>query len=265
MKNNHLRILLVNDDGLFAPGMKILEKIARRLSDDITIVAPAEEMSACGRLITVTRPLRLQKIDTYRWALNGSPTDCVLLAIHEIMAQNPPDLVLSGVNLGQNVAEDTSQSGTIAGAFQALIMGVPACSLSLAMDFDPKDRSHKWDCAAQHAPGLLQKIIDHGLSKDHILNLNFPDRQPDQVEGVQVTRQGSRDHLIAYSDQRQDLRRRDYHWLGFKGKLSNPPEGTDLHAVYNGYISITPLGLDMTRHEALSNLEKSDFCVTKNL
>lgn len=243
-----MRILLTNDDGVFAPGLAVLEEIARSVSDDVWIVAPHEEQSGKARAITLNAPVRVRQEEARRYAVQGTPADAVLLGVLEVLKDKRPDLVLSGVNRGQNVAEDTSQSGTVAGAFEAMRLGVPAVAFSQARAYRGPGHAVPWETARAWGPKVLKALLKAGWPADTVLNVNFPDRAADEVQGVEVTRQGARDESISALEKRVDLRGGDYYWIGFNGKLSNPPEGTDLWAIYQGRISVTPLHVDMTQH-----------------
>ena len=243
-----MRILLTNDDGVGAEGLDALERIARALSDDVWVCAPAVEQSGKGRGLTLTEPLRVHRIEDRRFAVTGTPTDCVILAVNDLMPEKP-DLVLSGVNRGQNLAEDVTMSGTIAGAMQGIQIGIPSIALSQARGFRGPDAPIPWETAEHFGPGVVAKLIEHGWPRDVVMNVNFPDREIADVTAVEVTVQGRRDHNIIYSDKRTDLRGNAYYWFGFKGTLSDPPEGTDLRAIYEGRISVTPLHMDLTHLE----------------
>jgi len=176
----------------------------------------------------------------------------VHLAVDQLMDERP-DLILSGVNNGQNIAEDVTMSGTIAAAFQGMTLGIPSVALSLAR----MDRhAARWHTARAHGAGVIRTLLDGGWPRDVVANVNFPDVEPDEVKGVEVTEQGRRDQLHLYAERRTDLRQRDYFWFGFDGKPSDPPEGTDLHALYNGLISVTPLHLDLTHASARDDLKR---------
>lgn len=255
-----LRILCSNDDGIHASGLAVLEEIARTLSDDVWIVAPEQDQSGAARALTLSHPLRIRKVDERRFAVAGTPTDCVQMGASHLLPEDgkAPDLILSGVNNGQNIAEDVTLSGTIAAAFQGMQMGVPSVALSLARF---SRETARWDTPRVHAPKILTKILDAGWPTDVVMNINFPDRDPDEAGPIEVTGQGHRDQINLYAEERIDLRGRRYYWYGFEGKLSNPPEGTDLKAVYEGRISITPLHLSLTHEDArrdLANLFDSE-------
>jgi 5'-nucleotidase len=243
-----MRILLSNDDGVFAPGLAVLEQIARSVTDDVWIVAPHEEQSGKARAITLNAPVRVREEGDRRYAVMGTPADAVLLGVKDIMKDNPPDLVLSGVNRGQNIAEDTSQSGTVAAAIEGMYLGIPSIAFSQSRNFR-RGEEIPWETGRVWGPRVLKALLKAGWPRDVVMNVNFPDRLPQDVAGVEITRQGTRDESISYLEKRSDLRGADYYWIGYTGKLSEPPQGTDLRAIYDGRISITPLHIDMT-HQA---------------
>ncbi|MEM9169956.1 MAG: 5'/3'-nucleotidase SurE, partial [Pseudomonadota bacterium] len=238
-------------DGIHARGIDVLEEIARALSDDVWVVAPQEEQSGAARALTLHSPIRVRKYADRRFAVSGTPSDAVTMGITRIMGDLRPDLILSGVNNGQNLAEDVTLSGTIAAAFQGMTLGVPSIALSLSR-ISREDA--KWETARAHGPKIVKDLLAAGWPKDVIVNVNFPDRAPDAVEGVDVTRLGRRDTLQLFSEERRDLRGGRYYWFGFHGRLSDPPAGTDLRAVYDGRISVTPLHLELTHEDAAARL-----------
>lgn len=244
-KTSGLRILVSNDDGIHAPGLAALVRIARKLSNDVWVVAPEEEQSGAGHSLSLAYPIRLRKIGPKKFAIKGTPTDCVLMAIKHIMKDNLPDLVLSGINRGQNVADDVTYSGTIAAAMEGTQLGVPSVALSQAFGFT-KSQKINWPTAEHHAPGILKKLLKAGWPTDVLININFPDARPAAVKGVVVTGQGKRDQSLVTVEPRIDARERDYYWFGFERIASNPPEGTDLRAIYDGYISVSPLHMNLT-------------------
>jgi 5'-nucleotidase len=257
-----LRILVTNDDGIHAPGLKALEKIARKLSSDVWVVAPEEEQSGSAHSLSLANPLRVRKLSARKYAVRGTPSDCVLMAIRHIMMDTPPDLVLSGVNRGQNIADDVTYSGTIAAAMEGTQLGVPSIALSQAFGFSGH-ANVKWATAEHFAPEIIEKLVAAGWPEEVLINVNFPDVVPASVTGIEVTRQGKRDQSLVRVEERIDARNNPYYWLGFERILSNPPQGTDLRAIYEGRISITPLHMDLTHSrtskalsEALGELAK---------
>lgn len=240
-----LRILLSNDDGINAPGLVALERIARALSDDVWIVAPESEESGASRKLTLTEPLRIREVAKQRYAVKGTPTDSVLMGVMHVLKDHRPDLVLSGVNRGSNMADDVTYSGTIAAAMEATALGIPAIALSQATLFD-EGNPIRWSCAEHHGPALIRKLLAAGWPKDVLININFPDVEPAGVKRVEVTAQGKRDQSMTNLIERIDGRGNPYFWLGFSRIRSNPPEGTDLRAIYDSRISITPLHMNLT-------------------
>lgn len=245
-----MRILLTNDDGIHAEGLRVLEEIARTLSDDIWIVAPEVEQSGKSRAVTLTDPVRVREIDTRRFAVQGTPTDCVLIGLLELVGDGKPDLILSGVNRGQNIAEDTSYSGTVAGAMCGMQHGVRSIALSQSRNFQFPG-SLPWETSLLWGKKVLPELLSTTWPDDVVINVNFPDRAPDDVKGVAITRQGFRDENIIQAERRMDLRGDSYFWIGYKGKLSQPAEGTDLKAIYDGKVSISPLHVDLTHERTL--------------
>lgn len=250
-----LRILCSNDDGIHAEGLETLEKIARELSDDVWVVAPETDQSGAARSLTISHPLRVRKVGERKFAVSGTPTDCVQMGVGTILHDDGrrPDLILSGVNNGQNVAEDITFSGTVAVAFQGMALGVPSVALSLARF--RREHCH-WETPEQHAPAILKKLLDKGWDKDVVININFPDRTPEEVTGIELTAQGARDKVNLFAEERTDLRGRRYYWFGFDGTLSDPADGTDLRAIYEGRISITPVHLDLTHERSRQEISK---------
>jgi 5'-nucleotidase len=250
-----MRILITNDDGILAEGLAALERIARALSDDVWIVAPETEQSGASRSLTLSEPLRVRQVDPRRFGVTGTPADCVVLALQNLIEGDKPDLVLSGVNRGQNLAEDVTVSGTVAGAIEGMAMGVPAIALSQAMSYFHDEVTVHYETAEAFAPGIIRRLLEVGWPSDVIINLNFPGRPPAEVSEVEVTRQGFRDARTSYFEKRRDLRGRDYFWLGYKTTASTPDDGVDLRAIYDGRISVTPLHIDLTHMPTVKALK----------
>ncbi len=250
-----MRILLTNDDGAHAPGLAVLKKIAEQISDDIWSVAPRDEQSASSRKVSLHNPVVSRKLGDKTYSVSGTPTDCVIVALGEILKDNPPDLILSGINSGQNIAEDIGFSGTVAGALQGLQMGVPAIALSQARGFATHNHGRvDWSISEQYGAGLIKKLLDNGWPDGVALNINFPDTAPDEVKGVAATSQGSRDFIMAGVDKRKHPRGGNYYWMTYGAGKSDPKAGTDLRAVYDGYISVTPIHVDQTHHKTVAGL-----------
>jgi 5'-nucleotidase len=249
-----MRILVTNDDGIHAPGLAVAEKIARALSDDVWVVAPETEQSGASHSLTLSMPIRLREIDKKRFAVTGTPTDCVMMASAHIMKDAPPTLILSGVNRGTNLADDVTYSGTIAGAMEGCALGIP--SIALSQSYGWTDTSVvQWDCAATHGPRLVRQLLAAGWPEGVLINVNFPDAAPDEVAGVEVCAQGKRDLQTVLLDPRIDARGNPYFWIGFKRVRSDPEEGTDLHAIYHKRIAVTPLHLNLTEVSVLEAMK----------
>jgi 5'-nucleotidase len=247
-----MRILLSNDDGIHAPGLKILEKVARELSDDIWVVAPELDQSGSSHSLTLRDPLRIREISEKRFAISGTPTDCIVIAKNHILKDNPPSLVLSGINNGSNMAEDVTYSGTIAAAMEATLLGIRAIALSLSVT---SDHPAKWSTAEQFGPDIIRRLLKFQFQDNTLININFPDVIVSSVKGVAVTRQGQR-RIETCLQEHTDPRGRHYYWIGGTQYDGSSHEGTDLKANEQGMISITPLSLDLTHTESMNQLKK---------
>ncbi|HMO28709.1 5'/3'-nucleotidase SurE [Enterovirga sp.] len=240
-----MRILITNDDGIHSEGLDYLEEVAKELSDDVWTVAPEFDQSGVSHSLSLSDPLRLRQVAGRRYAVKGTPTDCVIMGTRHILADRMPDLVLSGINRGQNVAEDVTYSGTVAGATEGTILGIPAIALSQA--YGKSGRANiKWQCARSHGARTIRRIVEAGIPDGVLMNVNFPDCEPDEVQGIAVTAQGRRDKELLSIEERQDGRGNPYFWIGFARKHYDPGQGTDLIALVENRISVTPLRLDMT-------------------
>jgi len=237
------KILVTNDDGIHSEG--IIE-LARALSSigEVLVVAPAHEMSAASHSLTLTRPLRVERIDSQHYAVDGTPTDCVTLAMNHLSKDDPPSLVVSGINKGGNLGEDVSYSGTVAGALEASIYGLPGIAVSLVQrsDFD-------FVPAAEFAAHLAAKVLGNGLPRGTLLNVNVP---PGPVRGVRITKQGNKNVRPAIIEG-IDPRQRKYYWIGEESLGWKEEAGTDYAALGHGLVSITPLRTDMTDYGLLED------------
>lgn len=242
-----MRILCTNDDGIHAPGLEVIEAIARTLTDDVWVVAPELDQSGVSHSLSLNDPLRLRQVGPRHFAVRGTPTDCVIMGARHILRDKLPDVVLSGVNKGRNVAEDVVYSGTIAGALEGTILGLPSFALSQELGMDSREHPH-WDTAKAFAPDILKKAIDAGVPANTVININFPACAADEVQGVLVTKQGKRNQGFLRIDERHDGRGNPYFWIGFErlAHIDPPGEGTDLAALAARYVSVTPLRLDRT-------------------
>lgn len=249
-----MRILVTNDDGILAPGLKALERVARNFSKDVWVVAPETEQSAASHSLTLHRPLALRRMSARRWAVNGTPTDCVYLALHKVMDGKPPDLVLSGVNRGGNIGEDVTYSGTIAAAMEATLLGVPAVALSQLYENGGRIR---WKTAEHWGVKTVRALLRQGWPDNILVNVNFPDLPASTVRGIRAGKQGG--HAVGDAfEERVDPRGRTYYWIGQDEVGEQLGErGTDLRAVNDGYVAITPLHLDLTHRPSLKAFSKA--------
>lgn len=242
-------ILVTNDDGIHSPGLRVLTNALQGLGR-VAVVAPDRERSAISHALTLHSPLRAAEQAADCWSIDGTPTDCVNLGIHGLLRETP-DLVVSGINQGANLGDDLTYSGTVAAAMEATLMGVPALAVSLAAErFTEEDFlwSGRW------AARLAGMVRDHGLPADTFLNVNIPRGRP---HGMKLTRQGKRRYADAVV-RNTDPRGRTYYWIG-AGELSfHDLEGTDIHAVERGWVSVTPLHLDLTNYAAFERLRHWD-------
>ena len=240
------RILLTNDDGYHAPGLEALEEIANALSDDVWIAAPDSEQSGASHSLTLHEPLRVREQAPKRFSVVGTPTDSVVMAVHYIMKDHPPDLVLSGVNRGANVADDVTYSGTIAGAMEGCVLNVPSIALSQTYGWE-HSTTPPWETAISHGPDLIAKLVRQGWPAHVLLNVNFPDCAADDVAGIEITKQGKREASALKLIEREDGRGQAYFWLGFQSPATFAPEpGTDRHALWHRRISVTPLHMNLS-------------------
>jgi 5'-nucleotidase len=244
-----MRILITNDDGVNASGLKVLERIAGRFSDDIWVVAPTEEQSGAGHSLTLTRPVRLRKLGERRFCITGTPTDSVMMAIAHLMKDARPDLVLSGVNRGANLGEDVTYSGTCSAAMEGALAGIPSIALSQAYAKEGMGDTVPFAAAEAWAERVLAPLLAAPMPPRTLVNVNFPALPPDAVKGIRVCRQGFRDYGRLRIVRRTDPRGYDYFWFGLGPAVQTPGHETDLETVADGYVSVTPLHLDLT-HEA---------------
>lgn len=251
-----MRILITNDDGIEAPGLGVLKDIAGQLSDDVWVVAPETDQSGAAHSLTLHEPLRLRTVSGRVHAVKGTPTDCVIMGVRHILAERRPDLVLSGVNAGHNIADDVTYSGTIAGAIEGTMLGIRSIALSQA--FAAEDRQNiPWETALAHGAPLIRRLLEADWPAGIVLNVNFPGREADAVRGTEITAQGKRDQDYLRIVDRVDARGRPYFWFGFNAYSSEPGEGTDLAALRDGRISVTPLCLDLTHSQTCRNLKQA--------
>ncbi|MEH6727905.1 MAG: 5'/3'-nucleotidase SurE [Hyphomicrobiales bacterium] len=244
-----MRILVTNDDGINAPGLAVMREIAEALGSEVWVVAPETDQSGLSHSLTLNDPLRLRKIEDRVYALRGTPTDCVIMGVREVM-KDAPDLILSGVNSGQNISDDVTYSGTIAAAMEGTMLLIPSIALSQAYDWD-SGAAIPWNVTSTHAPDLLRKILEKGIEPGILININFPSCAVEDVAGVQITRQGALTHGL-FIDKRSDGRSNPYYWLTYHRQSQNVLSGTDMDALQQNFVSVTPLKLDLTADDAMS-------------
>ena len=248
-----MRILITNDDGVHGPGLEVLEKIAAQLSDDVFTVAPETDQSGVAHSMSLSDPLRLRQISERRYAVKGTPTDCVIMGVRNILKDKKPDLVLSGVNRGQNVAEDVTYSGTIAGAMEGCALNIP--SIAMSQCYDEHDRhAIDWSAGEVHGPSTIAALVKAGWPAGTLINVNFPACTADAVKGVKVVPQGKYDLQSTEIHERTDARQRNYYWIGLRRRKGVVSGDTDVGAVYADHISVTPLHLNLTEQGVLAGL-----------
>ena len=242
-----MRILVTNDDGVFSEGVRILAKTMEVLGE-VYVVAPDREQSAVGHSLTLHRPLRVEEVSPRIYAVDGTPVDCVNLAVYGILGVRP-DLVVSGINKGPNLGEDVVYSGTVSAAFEATLLEIPAFAISLVSRKD-----FKFLVAADFALKMAKYIMQVGLPKETLLNINVPNLEVDEIRSLEITRQGKRvfgDAIV----EKIDPRGKKYYWIGGEDQGFQEIEGTDFHAIANHHISITPLRVDLTNYPAVKELQ----------
>ena len=239
------RLLLTNDDGFYAEGIKVLREALTPLGETY-IVAPDREMSGASHSVTFHRPLRLDEVGDGVYKVDGTPTDCVFLAVKGERFAHQPDVLVSGINRGPNIGDDVTYSGTVAAAMEGTLMGIPSVAVSL-------DGTRHFEAAAEAAKLVIERVLSEGLPANTLLNVNVPDLPPESIRGYRVTRQSRR----TYDDQvttRHDPRGRPYYWIAGTISERTAAADSDFAAVSEGYVSITPLQLDLTAYEALDSL-----------
>tara|TARA_B110000438_G_scaffold302353_1_gene359779 strand:+ start:319 stop:1107 length:789 start_codon:yes stop_codon:yes gene_type:complete len=242
-----LKILITNDDGINAPGIKLLNKVAREFSNDITIIAPEREQSGRSQAMSLSDIIRLRQLDENVYSISGTPTDCVMLAIKQLMKDDKPDLILSGVNRGQNLADDINYSGTIGAAMEGAIHNIKSIAFSQVFNIHNEGKN-AFDASEKNLSRMLNKLIELDYSNNVVLNVNFPDVFEKDLPSY-FTCQGKRDVPAHIMEERIDPRGQKYYWIGFKRAMGGVEPGTDLACIYDGKISITPVSANRTDME----------------
>lgn len=249
-----MRILITNDDGVNAAGLQSLERIARELSDDIWIVAPSEENSGAGHSLTLSHPVRIRKHADRHYSVTGTPTDSVMLAVGEIMRDEKPDLILSGVNRGANLGDDVTYSGTVSAAMEGTLAGIRSIALSQVYARGRVADEMSFAAAESWGARVLKPLIERDFPPRTLINVNFPPLPPGEVKGIMTARQGFHDYGRASVVKGTDPRGLAYYWFGLHGIEHTPAQDTDLEAIQNGYVSVTPMQLDLTHVAALEGM-----------
>lgn len=244
-----MRVLVSNDDGVDAPGIRILAEGLRAAGHEVLVVAPDRDRSGASNSLTLDMPVRVAQLDAATWRVYGTPTDCVHVAITG-MLDVEPDIVVSGINNAANLGDDVIYSGTVAAAMEGRFLGLPAVAVSLVTS-DHVGRHY--ETAARAAVEIIARLASEPLPADTILNVNVPDVAWDDVAGFEVTRLGNRHRAEACIPQ-PDPRGRQWWWIGAAGREQDAGPGTDFHAVRRGHISITPIHVDLTRYQALEQV-----------
>jgi 5'-nucleotidase len=244
-----MRVLVSNDDGVDAPGIRVLAEALRTAGHEVTVVAPDRDRSGASNSLTLDQPIRASRRDNNVWSVAGTPTDCVHLALSG-MLESDPDMVLSGINNTSNLGDDVIYSGTVAAAMEGRCLGLPAIAVSLA---SVEHKARHYESAARAAVEITARLLTDPLPADTILNVNVPDLPWDDIKGFEVSRLGHR-HRAEPCIRQQDPRGRPIWWIGPPGAAQDAGPGTDFHAVRNGFISITPIHVDLTRYQALETV-----------
>jgi len=244
-----MHVLVSNDDGVDAPGIRSLSEALRQAGHRVTVVAPDRDRSGASNSLTLDQPIRALRRDEHTWSVAGTPTDCVHLALSG-MLDGDPDLVFSGINNSSNLGDDVIYSGTVAAAMEGRCLGLPAVAFSLARD---EHKATHFDSAARAAVELLTRLCSHPLPRDTILNVNVPDLPWNEIRGWRVCRLGNR-HRAEPCIKQHDPRGRPIWWIGAAGSAQDNGPGTDFHAVTEGYIALTPIHVDLTRYQALDSV-----------
>lgn len=247
-----MRILICNDDGIHAPGIAALHRAVKEFGE-LHVIAPDAERSAAGHAITLADPIKSTPVEKdgelFGYGIGGTPADCIKLAVCAVMKDDPPDMVLSGINLGSNTGISVIYSGTVSAATEGVILGIPGVAFSLCTYTNPE-----WEMAERVARELTKKLVGNPVPPDVLLNVNMPNLPYDQLKGIKVTRMG-RSRFIEKFHKRLDPRGRTYYWLDGELEVHDDGDDIDIHAVRDGYVSVTPIHLDLTAYEHLNSFQ----------
>jgi 5'-nucleotidase len=249
-----LRILVTNDDGIHAEGLDVCEEIAKALSDDVWVVAPEHDQSGVAHSLSLNDPLRLRQVADNRFAVRGTPTDCVIMGARHVLDGKQIDLILSGVNRGRNVGEDVIYSGTVAGAMEGTILDIPSIALSQSYN-SRSGQPPFWETSQRFAPDIIRKVLAQGVRRDVLVNINFPNCRPEEVKGVTVAPLGRRRQERLHIDKRHDGRGNPYYWVAYSRQNAfQVDRGSDMEALDSNRIAITPLKIDITDQPTMVGL-----------
>jgi 5'-nucleotidase len=249
-----VRILVTNDDGIHAEGLNVCEEIAKTLSDDVWVVAPEHDQSGVAHSLSLNDPLRLRQVADNRFAVRGTPTDCVIMGARHVLDGKQVDLILSGVNRGRNVGEDVIYSGTVAGAMEGTILDIPSIALSQSYN-SRSGQAPFWETSKRFAPDIIRKVLAQGVRRDVLVNINFPNCRPEEVKGIAVAALGRRRQERLHIDKRHDGRGNPYYWVAYsRQNVFQADRGSDMEALENNRIAITPLKIDITDQPTMTGL-----------
>jgi len=249
-----MRILVTNDDGIHSDGLDVCADIGKALSDDVWVVAPEFDQSGVSHSLSLNDPIRLRAIGERRYAVKGTPTDCVLMGSMHVLKERRPNLILSGVNRGRNTAEDVIYSGTVAGAVEGAVLGIPSIALSQSYS-SREDQPPNWDIAPHFAPDIIRQLLEAKIPRGVLVNINFPNCKLNEVKGIAVTSLGRHHKERLRIDQRNDGRGNAYYWIAYVPDRSHRgDDGTDVSAIADNKITITPLRIDMTDEPFMTKL-----------
>ncbi len=252
-------ILIANDDGIESAGLHALRQIALGIAGpdgEVWVSAPEQNHSGAGHSLSLNEPVRIRQIDERAFAVRGTPTDSVIMGVHHVLKGRKPDLILSGINRGSNLAEDVTYSGTIAACLEGTLLGIRSIALSQAFGIETKP-APRWHTPIEHAPPIIKSLLTLEWAPGTLYSLNFPDREPADVAGVEVTVQGRRDAGLLSLDERRDTWGNPYFWLAYRRSRSQAEAGTDLAAIANGMISVTPLNMDLSHRAGIPDAKRA--------
>jgi 5'-nucleotidase len=249
-----MRILVTNDDGIHPDGLDVCAEIGRALCDDVWVVAPEFDQSGVSHSLSLNDPLRLRTVSERRYAVKGTPTDCVIMGVKHVLKERRPTLILSGVNRGRNSGEDVIYSGTVAGAVEGTVLGIPSFALSQAYN-SRGGQPPPWETSIKFGPDIVRRVMAAGIPRDVVINVNFPNCRPNEVKGISITSQGRHHQERLRIDQRSDGRGHAYYWIAYVPSRDHQGGGgTDVAALADNRIAVTPLRLDMTDEPFMTTL-----------